>query len=283
MTVNITTPVGRIIQGSLYKPQTADDAGQPLVYKTGASAGQPRANYFFALAIPKGAETHWNQTPWGAQLWAEGQTGAAQFFQLPQFAWKIIDGDSPLPDQKGKPWNTKENFPGNWVLRFSGSYAPKIYAQEGGGFVLHQETDFIKPGYYAQVAFSAQCNGDTRRPGMYLNHSMVCLSGYGPEIVYGPDVKDAGFGAAPLPAGASPVPVGVQSMPAAAAAPGVVVHPRHEFVQNAVGAPPAPPAPPAPAAPVRTMTAAANGATYEQYQAAGWSDAQMIAAGLLVP
>ena len=46
--------------------------------------------------------------------------------------------------------------------------------------------------------------------------------------------------------------------------------------------PPAPPAPPAaPAAPAQLiMTAAANGVTYDQYKAQGWTDEQMIAAGV---
>lgn len=284
MAQNITSPVGRLIQGSLYKPQTTDDNGQPLVYKSGSMAGQPRSNYFFALAIPKGQEQHWSQTPWGQQIWNEGHAAGAQFVNLPGFAWKIIDGDSTLPDQKGKRWCDKENFPGHWVIRFGGSYAPKIYGMENGGFVLHQEPDFIKPGYYVQVAFSCEFNGDSRRPGMYMNHSMVCLSGYGPEIVYGPDVNEAGFGKAPLPAGASAVPVGAASMPAQAApAAPANVTPNHAFVANAAAAPAAPPAPPpAPAAPARQMTAAAT-ATYEQYLAAGWTDAQLIANGLMLP
>jgi len=51
--VNITSPVGRIVMGSLYDPSTTDAEGKPLVVKTGPNAGQPRVNYFFALAIPK--------------------------------------------------------------------------------------------------------------------------------------------------------------------------------------------------------------------------------------
>jgi hypothetical protein len=33
----------------------------------------------------------------------------------------------------------------------------------------------------------------------------------------------------------------------------------------------------------KQMTPAANGVTYEAYIAAGWNDAQMVAAGLLMP
>ena len=47
--------------------------------------------------------------------------------------------------------------------------------------------------------------------------------------------------------------------------------------------PPVPPAPTAPAAPVQLqMTAAANGATYDQMIAAGWTDDQLIAQGMAI-
>jgi hypothetical protein len=50
----------------------------------------------------------------------------------------------------------------------------------------------------------------TRRriPGVYLNHSMVALAGYGAEITSGPDPTAAGFGAGvAAPVGMSTVPV----------------------------------------------------------------------------
>ena len=37
--VNFTTPVGRLVQGSLYKGNDTDAEGRPLVVKTGANAG----------------------------------------------------------------------------------------------------------------------------------------------------------------------------------------------------------------------------------------------------
>ena len=36
---NFTTPVGRLVMGSLYKPQTTDADGKPLVVKSGPNAG----------------------------------------------------------------------------------------------------------------------------------------------------------------------------------------------------------------------------------------------------
>lgn len=242
--VNITTPVGRIVAGSLYDGQTTNAEGAPLVVKSGPNAGQPRVNYFFALAIPKGAEQHWAQTPWGQQIWGVGHQFMPNAGQLGNnFAWKIEDGDSQCPNKKGRKPCESEGYPGHWIVKFSGGFAPKVYVQEGAGQVQNVQKDFIKPGYYAQVFFSVEANGSQSQPGVYLNHSMVCFRGYGPEISFGPDVSAAGFGAAPLPAGASLTPPpGAVPMAAAPVPPA--------FPTVPVYAPPAVPSVPGYVAPV---------------------------------
>ena len=210
--INITSPVGRIVMGSLYEPRTTDAEDKPLAIKTGPNAGQPRVDYFFALAIPKNpGEQHWAQTAWGQQIWALGNQAFPQAAQATDFSWKIIDGDSRQPGKlfKGKPGKPpceNEGFPGHWVIKFSGGYAPKVYKQEGAGYVQVLEKDFVKPGYFVEVAFNVDSNGSQTSPGVYINHSMICFRAYGPEISFGPDVASAGFGAAPLPAGASMTP-----------------------------------------------------------------------------
>lgn len=217
--VNITSPVGRIVMGSLYDPSTTDAEGKPLVVKTGPNAGQPRVNYFFALAIPKGAEPHWAHTPWGQQIWNVGNQAFPNAAQSPAFAWKIEDGDSQIPNKKGRKPCDNEGWRGHWILKFSGGFAPKVYQQEGAGYVQVTQKDFCKPGYFVEVAFSVEGNGSQSQPGVYLNHSMVCFRAYGQEITFGPDVASAGFGAAPLPAGASMTPpAGAIPMPQAPAA-----------------------------------------------------------------
>lgn len=217
--VNITSPVGRIVMGSLYDPSTTDAEGKPLVVKTGPNAGQPRVNYFFALAIPKGAEPHWAHTPWGQQIWNVGNQAFPNAAQSPAFAWKIEDGDSQIPNKKGRKPCENEGWRGHWILKFSGGFAPKVYQQEGAGYVQVMQKDFCKPGYFVEVAFSVDGNGSQSQPGVYINHSMVCFRAYGPEITFGPDVASAGFGAAPLPAGASMTPpAGAIPMPQAPAA-----------------------------------------------------------------
>ena len=217
--VNITSPVGRIVMGSLYEPSTTDAEGKPLVVKTGPNAGQPRVNYFFALAIPKGAEPHWAHTPWGQQIWNVGNQAFPNAAQSPAFAWKIEDGDSQIPNKKGRKPCENEGWRGHWILKFSGGFAPKVYQQEGAGYVQVMQKDFCKPGYFVEVAFSVDGNGSQSQPGVYINHSMVCFRAYGPEISFGPDVASAGFGQSALPAGASMTPpAGAIPMPQAPAA-----------------------------------------------------------------
>ena len=254
--VNITSPVGRIVMGSLYDPSTTDAEGNPLVVKTGPNAGQPRVNYFFALAIPKGPEPHWAHTPWGQHIWNVGNQAFPNAAQSPAFAWKIEDGDSQIPNKKGRKPCDNEGWRGHWILKFSGGFAPKVYQQEGAGYVQVTQKDFCKPGYFVEVAFNVEGNGSQSQPGVYLNHSMVCFRAYGQEITFGPDVASAGFGASPLPAGASMTPpAGAIPMPQApAAAPAAYAPPALPGVPQIPGVAPAPLAPagsvPTPSVPV---------------------------------
>lgn len=303
-------PAGRIVMGSLYKPNTTDAEGKPLVIKNGPNAGQARTNYFFALAIPKGAETHWAQTPWGAVIWQVGHAAFPQAANSPAFAWKIEDGDSTVPNKRGRKPVENEGWARHWILKFSGGFAPKVYRVEGSGFVQVMEENYIKPGYFVEVTGTVDGNGSQSQPGIYINHSAVCFRAFGPEINFGPDVNEAGFGQSALPAGASmtpppsaiPMPAAVATQPSApVAAPvptaAVPVMPNPAFLQvvpnpspspvpvvpAAVAAPiPTPPAP-VPASPSSgpQMTALAGGASYASFIAAGWTEANMIAQGYM--
>lgn len=220
--VEITSPVGRLVDGSLYEPQTKDAEGKPLVIKTGPNAGQPRVSFYFALAVPKApGETHFAQTAWGAKMWQVGHQAFPQAAQSPAFAWKVEDGDSQIPNKKGRKNCDREGYPGNWIIKFSGGFPPKCYQQEGGALVQIMQPNVIKPGYYVEVAFSVDGNGSASQPGIYVNHSMVCLRGYGQEIVFGPDVNSVGFGQSALPVGASMTPPPSALPMPAAGVPGV--------------------------------------------------------------
>lgn len=278
-----TTPVGRLVRGSLYQGQDKDAEGNPLVVKTGVDKGKPRVDYFFALAIPKAGEQHWSQTAWGAIVWQVGHTcwpnGQAQ---APGFSWKIVDGDSAVPNKRGKKPCDQPGYKGHWILHFSSGFAPRIFNANGTAPVT--EPGAVKLGYFIQVNASVDGNESATQPGVYLNHNMVAFSAYGEEIVLGPDPTQAGFGQSPLPAGASAAPIG--AMPAGAVPPPVVAPPAAVPPPVAVAPNPAftaVPPPVAPAAPVRQMTAKANGFTYEQLIAAGWTDQTLVQHGMMAP
>lgn len=279
-----TTPVGRLVAGSIYKGKDKNSDGVPLVYKSGVEAGKPRLEFYLGLAIPKGPEQHWAETPWGAMIWATGHSGLANAGTHPKMAWKVTDGDSKVPNSKGNVPCEREGWPGNWVLHFSSSYQPTVYNRDGSSKIT--EVDAVKTGYYIQIAGDVAFNESTQQPGVYLNGNMVALAAYGEEIYVGQDASAAGFGAAPLPAGAL-------ATPAAAFVPAVAPHvavpppvvPNAQFTAvpppaAAVVAPP--PVPAAPAAPVRQMTAKAAGATYESFASQGWTDALLVEHGYMV-
>src|ERR1700733_10382568 len=101
--IELLTPVGRLVQGSLYEPQTTDAENKPLTIRSGPNGGQPRVDFYFALAVPKGGEQHWSQTQWGAKIWQAGHVGFPNGqTQSPTFAWKVTDGDSQVPNRMGK-------------------------------------------------------------------------------------------------------------------------------------------------------------------------------------
>lgn len=291
--IEFTTPVGRLVGGSLYKPKTTDQNGQPRIIKNGPNKGQPHSSFDFGVAIPKGGEQHWSQTAWGQIIWGEGNRAFPQFAQHPTFAWKITDGDATSAKKPGgKIPREQTGYAGHWVLWFSSGSAPQIWNANGSQRIV--EEDAVKLGYYVQVFGSVAGNGSTESPGVYLNHSMVALSAYGEVIQMGPDVAAAGFGnGVALPPGASATPPAGFSPPAAAGAPlpaaqpaSVPVMPQPGFVAGAGAAMPMPPAVAAPvappAAPVHQMTPKAQGASYESFVSQGWTDALLREHGYML-
>lgn len=299
--LQILFPVGRLVQGDLVKMQTTDADGKPLVIKNGPNAGKPTTRSFFAVAIAKTpGHTHWAQTPWGAQMWAEGakawpqgQSGA------PTFAWKVEDGDSAIPNTKGRKNCDRPGFPGNWILNFGSGYPPKVV--DAKGIAPLADPTAVKLGHFVEVFGSVTGNGSPLKPGIYLNHVAVAYAGFGEEIHLGVDTTKLGMGQGALPPGASstpiaalnpanlppaagaapaPAPGSIPPIPGAAAAPAAPVIPATPVVPSApfVAAPAAPLPPAAPPAPP-VGKAPHKGIPYDSYRAQGWTDAQLAADG----
>lgn len=301
MSAKITFPIGRLVWGSLYKAETTDYDGNPLTIKTGPDAGKQTQRYAFGVAIPKTGRPWWEES-WGAEIFKEASASFSRNEpQRPDFSWKITDGDSTLC-KKGsdKPINTKAGHAGHWVLSFSSSFPPKLYADNGTRQLVEQ--DVVKVGYFIQVAGTVAGNGNANNPGVFINHDMVNFSAYGEEIYIGADPTAVGFGGA-LPVGASATPpagsfapAGFSATPPAmpAAPIGLPAAPAG-LPASPVGLPatpaslPAAPAPlpvpaPAPVIPAAPMLQQVQGAQYtiEQCRAGGWSDDQIVNAGYAI-
>lgn len=279
-----TSPVGRLVQGDAFVPQTKDQQGNLRVVKSGPNIGQPNPQYFVAIAVPKidpNNPSQWN--PEYAAFYALLDKVARQEWPAlfpnggacvnPMFAWKVKDGDGV--DRNGKSNADKEGFPGHWVISFASSYAPKVVRPTSPG-VWETLTDpqSLKRGYYVRIAGSITGNDSPQTPGLYTNLDMIELVGYGQEIVGGPDAATAFAAPATLPAGASAQPIAGATMPAgtppgAPGGPGMMPPPGGApGAPGAVDAPPAAPggqytgymgvpgaAPGAPAAPLGAPTA----------------------------
>lgn len=251
-------PVGRLVGGSLYEPQTTDIDGKPLVYKSGDKTGQPRVNFYFGFAIPKAGEQSWTQTSWGALIYAAAQAAWPQGqFQAPAFAWKITDGDSTVLGKPGRNGATpkrpceREGYPGCWIVNFSGSnQAPRIRTKDGKQDILQK--DYVGLGDWIQVYASVKGNESPQQPGMYLTPDSLAFYRHGDPIILGVDPSTVGFGQAPLPPGFnyydSPQGAGFNPAPPAAAAPVYTAPGQHYGAGGGAPAAPAPVYTPPPAA-----------------------------------
>lgn len=186
----LTTPVGRFVMGDAFNGSDKDHQGRPKLDQK----GQPKMQWFVALAIKKD-DPGWPEF-WGAI------TGVAQRdfpngeWQRPDFAWKVVDGDSKYPD--------RDECKGCYVVRLSSGFAPMVYNAQNQQIV---DPTQCKRGDYVRAYISTKGNGDRQKPGVYVSHSMVQVVGFGEAISSGPSPEQA-FGAPPsqLPPGASQTP-----------------------------------------------------------------------------
>ena len=192
--------------------------------------------------------------------------------EMSRFAWKVINGDSPnCPQGSQVPYNTREGYPGCYVVKISTSaFLPGTFKFENGAY-RKVEPNEIKCGDYvvANLNITAHTEKDG---GIYWNPNGYELVGYGTEIK-GSGGADpmAMFGGAShqLPAGASLTPISSApanaqmpmsqptAMPMAApmampqtapapmpaqmpAQPAPMPAPAYDFVNNAQGIQPAP-------------------------------------------
>lgn len=233
------------------------DHKQKTDHKTGVpktrNDGTPALETYIYVALPKNGTTDWRQTPIGqvmtdvaAKAFKPNEVGA------PDFAWKVIDGDSATPMKGGKPApNTREGYPGHWVFRMTTGIPVRCH--HFGKYGPHeqiQDRNEIKCGDYCSVFVNIEGNnikGYQESNGLYMNPTLFRLDRAGEQIITtgGPDAEEV-FGGAPATTAPPPQP-------------------------PTAGAPPPPPHNPLPKRYVY------NGTEYtrEQLQGFGWNDQQI--------
>jgi len=237
-----------------------DDNGKPKI----DSAGNPMHQTFFYFAVPKAGSTDFKTTEFGQAMLAEAKAAWPKGeYNAPDFAWKVIDGDSTVPMKGGKPApSTREGFPGNWVLRLTTGIPVRCYHNGKYSPIEQiQDKNAIKCGDYGRTFVTIKPNNSAQSPGLYVNPTLFSLDRAGELIVTegGPSAADV-FGGSGAPGGsgglASPAPV-------APPAP--------------VAAPAAAPPPPPPHNPLPKMYVASNGEKYtrEQLQGFGFTAEQI--------
>lgn len=115
------TPVARLIHGHPLKQnvRTDDVTKQPVIGKD----GQPVKEIYIGIAIPKTGEADWKDTEWGKQIVMaalDAENGYdAGTTRRADFSWKVVDGDSDIPNKAGHAPNSDEYKRGHWVLHLN--------------------------------------------------------------------------------------------------------------------------------------------------------------------
>lgn len=270
---------GRLVGGHPGRMELVkDNAGNPKM----RADGTQQQTCYFSVAYPKNDPAaaafiqHLRDVDRAAYPSMHGPDG----LPFPTFSSKIEDGDSHIPNKKGKIPNQRDGWAGNWVVKYARNTGdtPPFKKHDGRQWV-DVPYDILNVGDYIVVGGTTSPNNSADSPGMYRNVDMVGFVAHGPRIATGRSAEESLGAPPPPPPGAmatppapsAPMPVSPAPAPAPAPAP--------------VPAPVAPPPydahmPPPPAGP--QMTAAANGATYESFIAAGWTDATLRQHGMMV-
>jgi hypothetical protein len=267
-TYDFLTPKARIVNGHpMIDRSVVDDRTGEVKFR--ADKVTPRSERYFAVAIPK-TGVDWKQTDWGRFIETAAKVGYPQGqYQQPQFSWKVADGDSAIPNKKGNKPVENEGWAGHWVLHLKTELDfPCHHIGKHEPIMRIRNENEIKCGDYVRVFISAVDNAPSESPGVYLNPLAVEVLEPGAQIISKSSVDVAKvFGGSGGAVHQAPPPANMPAPPP----PTNNVQPAHDLI----------PAPPPPA-PAKRMAPGCQ-FTYEALVQSGYSDAQMIQAGYLLP
>lgn len=216
--IEVLFPEGRLVAGHPMKSFTPTDdrTKQPKLKKDGVTKV---TEWNIGVAYPKNGQD-WKLTPWGQSIVAaardavEGYTNGET--ESPHFSWKVIDGDSTIPNKSGNKPCEQEGYPGHWVVFMKTELqAPKCFHKDKYDPMQQIQNDAeIDKGDYVRVFCNVKGNKPSQTAGVYINPVMVSLERKGQKIESGYDGPSAasvfGGGApaqvAPTPAPSAPAP-----------------------------------------------------------------------------
>lgn len=268
---DITTPQGRLVSGNPFKPRTKDGQGNPLTYKSGVKAGQPKNEFSLGIAIPKAQGEAFRQ-----QLHQIATASLPTLFaggaQPPKFSWKMVDGDQQTPNDNGTIPAQKEGYPGHYVFFFTSDTAPQCYRY--GDWDNELMGSGIKCGDYIMIAGSVKAHNDNNRPGLYLNLDKVALVQEGEAIAGAGRTAAQAFAGAPTQHQALPMQPTTQPTPVATQPHTGILNP--QGVPQSPGLPSAPqPSAPQPPAPQQLT----SGPPKRLYQGQAWDESALLQSG----
>jgi hypothetical protein len=200
MSVEFTTPAGRIVWGHPLRPRKVVDLQTNQVRKK--EDGSDREQWTFGLAIPK--------EECKAFFEAMQSAAAEDFPKGPpdNFAWKYKCGDSGT-DGKGNPLSAKTGYAGCNIFTLSTEWqSPSYYAYNHSAGKWEDGGDDLKCGDFVRVVVdiaSHKATVNLGRPGLYVNPKTVLLHERGDEIKTGEvDPNQRGFAAPPVPNSPAP-------------------------------------------------------------------------------
>lgn len=208
--------------------------------------GERVIEYGFGLAVPKAELADPNR---GGPFWTAMHEEAWLLFPSrqipPAFAMKFKDGDGV--DDKGKPFASREGYPGCLVFSIKTQQTIRFFRWENGQNI--QVNEGIKCGDYVEVQVRVKSHPaiGQGKAGLYLNPMAVRFVAAGKEIINAPS-GDQIFGA-----GMPPPPTNF-------------VPPEAPPVGQMIIAPPAPGGYPAPAAAAPTAPAPHYGVVPPAFQ-----------------
>lgn len=253
--VSVLFAPGRVVGGDHTQVvQKKDNKGQPRYYEKGhKKEGQPMMECYVPVAIPKtpnqiallaqGFKTAWALKPdgwdqnypgmayWGEVIWQTAHAGFPKLvnpqtgrIELPTFAWKIEDGDDTTPKGDRQVRNCdRKGYPGCWIVHLKSGQVSKFVQ---GQALQEIKPEMVKRGWWVVAWGSVAPNGESGKPGVYLNHNAFMYHKPDDEIVFGPDISKANFGAfgsgATIPGAAANFPAvgGLPGQPAGSPLPG---------------------------------------------------------------